>query len=301
MQIRTLDLEFFRTGTIAAYLVESGGDLALIETGPDSTFPSLVAALARHGVKPSDVRTVLVTHIHLDHAGAAWRMAREGATVRVHPRGAAHLLDPSKLLASARRIYRERMDGLWGTLEPIPADRLEVTGDGQAIPVGKTAIHVLETPGHAVHHNAYLVEGVAFTGDVGGVAIGGGPVLPPTPPPDIDLAAWSRSIERIRAARPDALYPTHFGRVENPDEALDGLGRELSAWADFVRAGLAAGKDEAALVPEFEEWLEGRLVVAGVPAEGREAYRTALPFAMNVGGLVRYWQKAGTLLESSAP
>jgi glyoxylase-like metal-dependent hydrolase (beta-lactamase superfamily II) len=301
MQIRTLDLEFFRTGTIAAYLVESGGDLALIETGPDSTFPSLVAALARHGVKPSDVRTVLVTHIHLDHAGAAWRMAREGATVRVHPRGAAHLLDPSKLLASARRIYRERMDGLWGTLEPIPADRLEVTGDGQAIPVGKTAIHVLETPGHAVHHNAYLVEGVAFTGDVGGVAIGGGPVLPPTPPPDIDLAAWSRSIERIRAARPDALYPTHFGRVENPDEALDGLGRELSAWADFVRAGLAAGKDEAALVPEFEEWLEGRLVVAGVPAEGREAYRTALPFAMNVGGLVRYWQKAGTPLESSAP
>ena len=301
MQIRTLDLEFFRTGTIAAYLVESGGDLALIETGPDSTFPSLVAALARHGVKPSDVRTVLVTHIHLDHAGAAWRMAREGATVRVHPRGAAHLLDPSKLLASARRIYRERMDGLWGTLEPIPADRLEVTGDGQAIPVGKTAIHVLETPGHAVHHNAYLVEGVAFTGDVGGVAVGGGPVLPPTPPPDIDLAAWSRSIERIRAARPDALYPTHFGRVENPDEALDGLGRELSAWADFVRAGLAAGKDEAALVPEFEEWLEGRLVVAGVPAEGREAYRTALPFAMNVGGLVRYWQKAGTPLESSAP
>ena len=301
MQIRTLDLEFFRTGTIAAYLVESGGDLALIETGPDSTFPSLVAALARHGVKPSDVRTVLVTHIHLDHAGAAWRMAREGATVRVHPRGAAHLLDPSKLLASARRIYRERMDGLWGTLEPIPADRLEVTGDGQAIPVGKTAIHVLETPGHAVHHNAYLVEGVAFTGDVGGVAIGGGPVLPPTPPPDIDLAAWSRSIERLRAARPDALSPTHFGRVENPDEALDGLGRELSAWADFVRAGLAAGKDEAALVPEFEEWLEGRLVVAGVPAEGREAYRTALPFAMNVGGLVRYWQKAGTLLESSAP
>jgi len=301
MQIRTLDLEFFRTGTIAAYLVESGGDLALIETGPDSTFPSLVAALARHGVKPSDVRTVLVTHIHLDHAGAAWRMAREGATVRVHPRGAAHLLDPSKLLASARRIYRERMDGLWGTLEPIPADRLEVTGDGQAIPVGKTAIHVLETPGHAVHHNAYLVEGVAFTGDVGGVAVGGGPVLPPTPPPDIDLAAWSRSIERLRAARPDALYPTHFGRVENPDEALDGLGRELSAWADFVRAGLAAGKDEAALVPEFEEWLEGRLVVAGVPAEGREAYRTALPFAMNVGGLVRYWQKAGTPLESSAP
>jgi glyoxylase-like metal-dependent hydrolase (beta-lactamase superfamily II) len=293
MRIHTLDLEFFRQGTIAAYLVESDGELALIETGPDSTWPHLVAALARLGAKPSDVRTVLVTHIHLDHAGAAWRMAREGATVWVHPRGAPHLLDPSKLLASATRIYKERMGTLWGTLEPIPRERLRTTGDGTAIPVGSTTVRVMETPGHAVHHNAYLVEGNAFTGDVGGVAIGGGPVLPPTPPPDIDLPLWERSIERLRAARPDALYPTHFDRRDGAAAALDELQEELRVWAGWIRARLGEGKDEAAIVPEFEAWLSDRLLGKGTGEAGLEAYRTALPFAMNVTGLVRYWQTAG--------
>jgi glyoxylase-like metal-dependent hydrolase (beta-lactamase superfamily II) len=291
VRIHTLDLEFFRKGTIAAYLLESGSDLALVETGPDSTWPHLVAALGALGLKPADVRTVLVTHIHLDHAGAAWRMAKEGATVWVHPRGAPHLLDPSRLLASAKRIYRERMDELWGTLEPIPADRLRTTEDGATIPLGGAGIRVLETPGHAIHHNAYLVDGVAFTGDVGGVAIAGGPVLPPTPPPDIDLPAWGRSIEQLRAARPDALYPTHFDRVEGADAVLVALERELRVWADWIRARLEEGKDEAAIVPEFEEWMTGRLLAAGVGEAGLEAYRTALPFAMNVTGLVRYWQR----------
>jgi glyoxylase-like metal-dependent hydrolase (beta-lactamase superfamily II) len=291
VKIHTLDLEFQRRGTIASYLVESGSDLALVETGPDSTWPRLRAALAELGVTPGDVRTVLVTHVHLDHAGAAWRLAAEGATIWVHPVGRAHLADPSKLLASATRIYRDRMDEFWGTLEPIPEDRLKVAEDGASIPVGKAKIHVVEALGHAIHHNVYVVEGNVFTGDVGGVAIGGGPVLPPTPPPDIDLEAWRRTIDRLRALRPDALYPTHFGRVENADAALDELGLELAAWAEFVRAGLAEGKDEAALVPEFEAWATERLIAAGVGREGREAYRIALPFAMNVTGLVRYWQR----------
>ncbi|HEX7580955.1 MAG TPA: MBL fold metallo-hydrolase [Thermoanaerobaculia bacterium] len=291
MKIHTLDLEFQRRGTIASYLVESGSDLALVETGPDSTWPRLRAALAELGVTPGDVRTVLVTHIHLDHAGAAWRLAAEGATVWVHPVGRPHLADPSKLLASAKRIYRDRMDEFWGTLEPIPEDRLKVAEDGASIRVGKAEIRVVETLGHAIHHNAYVVEGNVFTGDVGGVVIGGGPVLPPTPPPDIDLEAWRRTIDRLRALRPDALYPTHFGRVEHPEAVLDQLGDELAAWAEFVRAGLADGKDEAALVPEFETWATERLIAAGVGEEGRKAYRIALPFAMNVTGLVRYWQR----------
>ena len=151
MRIHTLDLEYFRGETIAAYLVESAGHFALVETGPDSTWPHLVAALAKHGAQPSDVKDVLVTHIHLDHAGAAWRLARAGSNVWVHPRGAPHMADPSKLLASAKRIYKEQMDTLWGTLEPIPADRLKVTEDGLDIPVGDARIRVLETPGHAIH------------------------------------------------------------------------------------------------------------------------------------------------------
>jgi glyoxylase-like metal-dependent hydrolase (beta-lactamase superfamily II) len=293
MQIHTLDLEFFRGETIAAYLVESGGHLALVETGPDSTWPHLVAALAKHGAKPEDVKDVLVTHIHLDHAGAAWRLARAGANVWVHPRGAPHMADPSKLLASAKRIYRDQMDTLWGTLEPIPADRLKVTSDGLDVPVGGSKIRVLETPGHAIHHNAYLLDGNVFTGDVGGVAIGDGPNLPPTPPPDIDLPTWARAIGRIKAARPDAFYPTHFGRHGDVARRLDEMMEELQEWAGFVRARLDEGKEEPAIVPEFEAWLTERLLGKGVGADGLEAYRTALPFAMNVTGLVRYWRTAG--------
>ena len=234
-----------------------------------------------------------MTHVHLDHAGAAWRLARAGANVWVHPRGAPHMADPSKLLASAKRIYRDEMDSLWGTLEPIPADRLKVTADGAGIPVGAATIRVLETPGHAIHHNAYLIEGNVFTGDVGGVAIGDGPNLPPTPPPDIDLPTWARSIEKIKAARPDTFYPTHFGGHRDVASRLDEMMEELHAWAGFVRARLDEGEDEPAIVPLFEAWLTDRLLANGVGADGLEAYRTALPFAMNVTGLVRYWKTAG--------
>jgi glyoxylase-like metal-dependent hydrolase (beta-lactamase superfamily II) len=293
VKIHTLDLQFFRGETIAAYLVESAGRLALVETGPDSTWPHLVAALAAHGVKPEDVGDVLVTHIHLDHAGAAWRLAKAGANVWVHPRGAPHMADPSKLLASAKRIYKEEMDTLWGTLEPIPADRLKVTQDGMDVPVGGAKIRVLETPGHAIHHNAYLLDGNVFTGDVGGVAIGNGPNLPPTPPPDIDLPTWARSLEKIKAARPDGFYPTHFDRHGDVGNRLDEMWDELQAWAAFVRARLDEGKDEAAIVPLFETWLTERLRSKGVGAGMFEAYRTALPFAMNVTGLVRYWKTTG--------
>jgi glyoxylase-like metal-dependent hydrolase (beta-lactamase superfamily II) len=293
LTIHTLDLQFFRGETIAAYLVESAGHLALVETGPESTWLHLVAALAEHGARPEDVRDVLVTHIHLDHAGAAWRLARAGANVWVHPRGAPHMADPGKLLASAKRIYKDEMDTLWGTLEPIPADQLKVTSDGLDIPVGTARIRVLETPGHAIHHNAYLLDGKVFTGDVGGVAIADGPNLPPTPPPDIDLPTWAKSLERIKAARPDGFYPTHFDLHPEPAERLDEMWEELQAWAGFVRDHLAEGRDEAAIVPLFEEWLSERLLAGGMSRERLECYRTALPFAMNVTGLVRYWKTVG--------
>jgi glyoxylase-like metal-dependent hydrolase (beta-lactamase superfamily II) len=293
MKIHTLDLEFFRDETIAAYLIESDGELALVETGPESTWRHLVAALARLGARPSDVKQVLLTHIHLDHAGAAWRLAQEGSTVWVHPKGARHMADPSKLLASATRIYKEQMATLWGTLEPIPADRLKLTEDGATILVGRAAVRVLDTPGHAIHHNAYLLEGKVFTGDVGGVAIGGGPNLPPTPPPDIDLPTWAKSVARIKAARPDGFYPTHFGLHPDPAGRLDEMMEELDVWAGFVRARLEEGKEEPAIVPLFDAWLTDRLVAKGVDPGMLEAYKTALPFAMNVTGLVRYWKTVG--------
>ncbi len=185
------------------------------------------------------------------------------------------------------------MEDLWGKLEPIPADRLRETRDGDRIRVGSTTVHVLATPGHAAHHNVYLVDGMAFTGDMGGVAIAGGPVLPPTPPPDIDLGRWRTSLARLRAARPDAICPTHFGRFDDVTRYLDELASELEAWADWFRPLLSAGKDEEAIVPEFEKWLEGRLRAKGIGEEGLAAYRFVLPFAMNVTGLVRCWKKTG--------
>ncbi len=291
MKVHVLDLAYRLPGTTAAFLLEAGSDVALVETGPDSCYPSLVAALDRLGLAPKDVRNVFVTHVHLDHAGAAWRFAREGATIHVHPKGAKALADPSRLLASARRIYAERMDEMWGTLEPIPGDHLRETEDGGVVRVGALSIHVLATPGHASHHNVYVADGMAFTGDVGGVCLKTGPVLPPTPPPDIDLDLWRTSISRIRAARPDALYPTHFGRHEDADGYLDRLSDELEAWAGWVKDRLDEGKDEAAIVPEFERWVEGRLAGAGVTPPGIAAYRAALPIAMNVTGLVRCWTK----------
>jgi glyoxylase-like metal-dependent hydrolase (beta-lactamase superfamily II) len=185
------------------------------------------------------------------------------------------------------------MDTLWGTLEPIPADKLKITEDGASIPVGKAVIRVLETPGHAIHHNAYFLDGKVFTGDVGGVAIGNGPNLPPTPPPDIDLPTWTKSIDRIKAAKPDGFFPTHFGLHRDPAARFDEMLDELHEWAAFVKERLLEGRDEAGIVPLFEAWLTERLLKAGVGPEALEAYRTALPFAMNVTGLVRYWKTAG--------
>ncbi len=292
MKVHTIDLGHGTAGTTAAYLLESGGEAALVESGPDATYPNLVAGLARHGLAPRDVRTVLLTHIHLDHAGAAWQLAREGAIVRVHPRGAPHLADPAKLLASATRIYGERMNELWGTLEPIAPERLRPTTDGEVIRVGGEEVLVVETPGHAIHHNAYVVDGLAFTGDVGGVRIGAGPVLPPTPPPDIDLPVWRASLARLREVKPVALYPTHFDRFDDVEAHLDALERELVAWAGWVKARMEEGKAEPEIVPEFEAWLAARLLSAGLTEAQVEAYRHALPFAMNVTGLLRYWRNA---------
>jgi glyoxylase-like metal-dependent hydrolase (beta-lactamase superfamily II) len=181
--VRVLDLQFGGAGTIASFLLASAVGPVLVETGPDSTYPALVRALREAGTRPEAVRHVLLTHIHLDHGGAAWRLAAPGAMVYVHPVGAPHLAEPSKLFASAKKIYGDQMDSLWGRLEPIPVQRLRVVEDGEVLRIGDLAIEALHTPGHASHHVAYRLGGVLFTGDVGGVRIGAGPVVPPCPPP----------------------------------------------------------------------------------------------------------------------
>ncbi|MGC8595973.1 MAG: MBL fold metallo-hydrolase [Candidatus Kryptoniota bacterium] len=291
MKVHVIDLKFHASDTIAAYLIESNSELALIETGPDSVFHNLEMELRKLGFSIYDVKKVFVTHIHLDHAGAAWHFAESGATIFVHPNGVRHLVDPGKLLSSAERIYKERMRELWGDVRPVSEAMVRQVIDGEKVTVGNTTIEVLDTQGHASHHNTYFVEGNAFTGDVGGVRIKGGPVLPPTPAPDINVELWLESIKKIRQKNPSALYPTHFGKSEDVQSYLDELETRLVEWTEWIGRKLKEGKNEDQIIVEFDSFVRESLQRSGVSNETVEAYRSAIPFWMNVPGLVRYWQK----------
>ncbi|MCL5021372.1 MAG: MBL fold metallo-hydrolase [Bacteroidetes bacterium] len=291
MKVHVIDLNFFTPGTIAAYLVEENSDLLLIETGPDSVFQNLVKSLKELGLAPRDIKHVFVTHIHLDHAGAAWHFAESGSKIYVHPNGARHLENPEKLLISAEKIYKDKMKYLWGSVKPIPGERIWPTSDGEEIWIGDINVKVVDTQGHASHHNTYLIQGNAFTGDVGGVRINRGPILPPTPPPDINIEVWLDSIRKIRLMNPDAIYPTHFGESNDVGSYLDELESRLLDWTEWIGKRLREGKNEEQITPEFEHYVVAALEQAGLTGEEIEAYRNADPFWMNVAGLVRYWRK----------
>lgn len=297
-----LDLRFQGVaGAIAAYLVADGDALALVETGPGSTLPTLRAAIAEAGFDVAALTHVVVTHIHLDHAGAAGTLLREAPRARlyVHPRGAAHLVDPSKLIASATRIYGDAMDRLWGAFEPVPADRLTTLADGDAIALTPARRLVAwHTPGHAVHHVALHDPALddVYTGDVGGVRLAGAPhVRPPTPPPDIDLDAWRASIARLRALAPRRLLLTHFGAADDVAWHLDDLTARLFHWAGWIEGRLASpGTDPAALVAEVEA-RGAREVARAVPDADADhlaalvrGYELATPSYMTVSGIARW-------------
>ncbi|MGQ9510943.1 MAG: MBL fold metallo-hydrolase [Thermaceae bacterium] len=286
--VHVLDLQFGRDRVIASFLLETSEGPVLIETGPESTFSHLEASLKAHGYLPEEVRHVFVTHIHLDHAGAAWRFAGMGATVYVEEHGAPHLVDPSRLLASARRIYQDQLQTLWGEVRPIPPERVRVVRDGERVRIGQVELQAIYTPGHAVHHHAYQLEEAVFTGDVAGVRIGG-PVLPPTPPPDIHLETWKASLDRLKRLQPKALYLTHFGQYEDVKTHLEALETLLFTWAEWVRARLKEGRSEEEVRPWFEAvWREG---LRGLSEEEMDRYALADPPWMNLQGLIRYWTK----------
>jgi glyoxylase-like metal-dependent hydrolase (beta-lactamase superfamily II) len=245
------------------------GDV-LIDPGPASSVGTLLP-----GLDAEPPRAIALTHIHLDHAGAAGTLARRysQAEVWVHERGAPHLIDPAKLLASAGRLYGEHMERLWGEFLAVPAERIRVLRGGERL----GAFHVAYTPGHASHHVSYLHEpsATAFTGDVAGVRIGSGPVIAPTPPPDIDLEAWRASLAEIEAWQPRRLAVTHFGAHEDVAVQLAALREHL----DEVEAWAAAG-DEAS----FVEQMRARVA-------GEAAYAHALPPGQSYQGLARYLSK----------
>jgi glyoxylase-like metal-dependent hydrolase (beta-lactamase superfamily II) len=294
--MQVIDLNFLDlSSAVAAFLLQSSEGPILIETGPHATLPRLVESIEQAGYRAADVKHVLLTHIHLDHAGAAWWFARQGATVYVHPKGLPHLMDPSKLMASARMIYQDQMDRLWGEMHPIDPDRLRQVNDDEELLLGDVRVIARHTPGHAVHHIAWQWEDCLFTGDVGGVKIGNGPVMPPCPPPDIHLPDWMQSIERMRALAAGKLYLTHFGLVTDKEGHLDELTLRLNAWAEWMKPHYLAGTAAAIITPAFQAYVREDLVSHGLSEETIDRYEAANPAWMSVAGLLRYWKKALTV------
>ncbi|MEQ6168500.1 MULTISPECIES: MBL fold metallo-hydrolase [unclassified Ekhidna] len=287
-----LDLHFQNyEHAIAAFLIETDDGPVLIESGPYSTFPSLEKGLADHGYKVSDVKHVLLSHIHFDHAGAAWAFAERGAKVYLHPFGHDHMHDPTKLVASATMIYGDQMDTLWGKMDGIPKKNLKVMEHEESVEIGGQSFRALHTPGHAKHHIAWHWKDTIFTGDVAGVKIEGGPVVPPCPPPDINIEDWLHSIDLILSKNPNKLVLTHFGEEMNPNIHMQELKGILKDWSEWMKAKWEAGMSNDEITPEFMAYTSKQLKDRGVSDHGIKLYEAANPSWMSVAGLVRYWKK----------
>ena len=291
MNIHILDLDFLgETSAIASFLIESKEGLILIETGPETTFEQLKTVLSQRGFSWKDVKHILLTHIHFDHAGAAWKFAENDAKIYVHPIGLPHLQNPEKLWNSAKMIYGEDMERLWGNMKPISENLLIAADEGDILKIGEWEFRVHYTPGHAIHHNAYQLENFVFTGDVAGVKIGKGPVVPPCPPPDINLELWAKSIGKIKKINPEKLYLTHFGIVDRPQQHLTELELILDDWASWMKQHFDEGTAPDIITPIFMEYTKNQLKQAGVSEGDIQRYEYANPSWMSVAGLLRYWK-----------
>jgi glyoxylase-like metal-dependent hydrolase (beta-lactamase superfamily II) len=291
--IHVLDtLQMGRRGVIAATALETNDGIALFDTGAESTFENIVAELRRVGARIEDVRHVFISHIHFDHAGAAWRFAETGATIYVHPRGAPHLIDPTRLVESATRIFGDRMEPLWGRIAPVPADCVRVLEDGAVTQVEPFEIRATETLGHATHHHVYSWDDVLFGGDVAGVRLANGPPIPPFVPPELHVESWLASIDKMRALHPATLYLPHFGKVDADVTAhLDQLEERVRRWSGWFGDQISHGANEAQLVPDFAEYEHADLREHGASDELVRDYETADPSYMAVAASLRYWRK----------
>jgi glyoxylase-like metal-dependent hydrolase (beta-lactamase superfamily II) len=290
-----IDLKFRGSSRVIATAVLMGADgVTLVDPGPTSCLHALEAGLKQRGCSLRDVRTLLLTHIHLDHAGAAGTIAERvpGLRVYVHERGAPHMIDPAKLLASATRLYGDQMDTLWGAFQPVPADRVKVLQGGERLTLGAVTLKVAYTPGHAKHHVSYLDErtGVAYVGDTGGIRVSGDYLIAPTPPPDIDLAAWRDSLDVIDAWQPVSLFLTHFGEVTPARAHLARFRTTLAAAAEAVRMSLQVAGTDDDRTRAFVEHMR-RDVRLAMPEHEARATELAAPFEQLWQGLARYWSK----------
>jgi glyoxylase-like metal-dependent hydrolase (beta-lactamase superfamily II) len=264
---------------IGSYLVDTDDGLALVDCGPTSCLPTLRAALAARGHEIRDLRHLLLSHIHLDHAGAAGSIVREHPQLVVHVSevGAPHVVDPSRLEASARRLYGDTFDELWGELAPVPEENVRVVGERVV------GLECIPAPGHAWHQVSYLHEdGTLYNGDAAGVRIAPGRfVFAPTPPPEVDVEAWKRTIDQLERRAPRRIAVIHFGVFDDVERHLAALRETLHSWSERV----AHGMDEPTFVAA------ARADVAASDPDEVEAYTRAAPFWHCFLGLERYWRK----------
>jgi len=291
-----LDLNFQgRAEIIATAVLHGPAGVALVDPGPSTTMATLTAQLDERGIRFSDVRQLVLTHIHLDHAGATGSITGKHPHIEVlvHERGARHLVDPSKLVASAERIYADDMDRLWGEILPVSASRIRSLAGGETISVVGRELKVEYTPGHASHHVSYLdtASRIAFVGDTAGIRRGSGTIMPPTPPPDIDLEAWRESEKKILSWEPDTLFLTHFGPYHGARPHLQAMFETLAEWSRIVQRLLADGAAsdddrQQRFVDEVFQDLRRR--VGDLEAVD---YTKAGGLNFSYQGLARYWRK----------
>ncbi len=298
--VELIDLGFMDTsGVIAAYLLTGDDGLTLIETGPATTRGHLEEGLANAGYSLGDVSRIIVTHIHLDHSGAAGVIMRDHPRIRlsVHPVGAPHLIDSARLVSSAGRIYGDQMDRLFGEIVGVPEDRVDILADGEVVVAGGRPLRVLFTPGHASHHVAILDEqtGTIFAGDVGGVRLQGRNfIVPTTTPPEVAPDLWAGSVEILRNAGATRLALTHFGFFRDVDTHLDQVMPGLESVIDLARETLAGSGGLDALVARLLD-REREALVGTDAARAMQQLELAIPAFVSALGLQRYLKKRGEL------
>jgi glyoxylase-like metal-dependent hydrolase (beta-lactamase superfamily II) len=289
---------------IASALLRSEHSIAVVDPGPATGLPTLRAQLAVHGLDFSDLHAILLTHIHLDHAGATGSLVRENPQLKVfvHENGASHMGAPAKLLKSASRLYGDDMQRLYGEFLPVPEANLHVLQGGEVLDIAGRRLQVLYTPGHASHHVTYFdpEEGVAFVGDTAGISINGHPfILPATPPPDISLELWDASLEAIAGLHPRRLFLTHFAFSDNPARHIANYRERLHYWGERTAAILASNLDEAGCIQRFSEEVAAEAAKYLTPEELSQ-YAFAGALNMSWLGLARYHRKRAEAVSESA-
>jgi len=295
--ITALDLNWVdHPHSIGAALLESEGHRSLVDPGPSSTLETLRQRLAEHDLTVADLDAILLTHIHLDHGGAAGSLVREKPSlpIYVHKNGAPHMADPSKLIASATRLWgEEQLEFLFGAMVPVPQDNLRNLEGGETLEFGARKLEVVYTPGHASHRVSYFdqLDGVALVGGTTGVRIDDGPyILPATPPPDIDLGIWEQSFREITARKPKRLFLTHYGFVADPVAHVATFRERLHRWMEATEKILRESTDDAAALQQFLAYAHSD-IGQFLPAEEMEHYAFTAGLDLSFAGLARHIRK----------